>query len=710
MLELNSGRIEDKQLQRRYCEDHVRLFILAHLIWLVGVSRSLNLQVGYEQRMVWLYALRDGLGDQATARIFSALSMTWSDMGAHKHQWVDVLETSCFDAVAQAGGPTLVAFAEVGVLRGEFEYPLPGDTGQAFARRTADLRYVFDLQMQRILARDGPFLIAESDPGFAMHHPLLTPVQPWNQLERFDTSHFALVLNNYFGLDADALMLAQLTRFRGRPLYFFQFVFPAILERMSLHKPASTEQLRAMLNEEFFNNCFARCTQHVGTKIFGGKFDRFVDRNKLTEAMFTTLMMAGGKRRITRSKELQELVAMSAVFAPEDTLWSLETDNLQREIDLKYEFVIWQALLEVGWERNRRYDDVRDGILSGLRWTEASERAKRDIRTKALFAWYFVRTQHFNPEQRLLSSVFAPFLPAGFEWPAKFADTTISISQYVSLNARQAFTSLLTEPNTDAWICSVLDGSAGADLALLHTTGGERGVFAIQCKVKQGIDFQTALWSVTPGCQYLSCEKKAIKRRFENANNGNNSAIGAIFVPPVTAATPTAIASTNAPILTAPTTPTTATNPTMEAATITTTTTHLDSSEELTEGGTAPTATTTVTAAATAVATAAATTVATTVATTNAPKKLITAKRAQFEALIRAQPDIQRRWLRGILSVQPFSAGLVERVNRANATVCQDQPVILLTNASKVLRLDFTQAGVIGEHPRKDLIFAPLCV
>jgi len=56
-------------------------------------------------------------------------------------------------------------------------------------------------------------------------------------------------------------------------------------------------------------------------------------------------------------------------------------------------------------------------------------------------------------------------------------------------------------------VCYQIDNRARADILSLFSINGYPGVLAIQCKVKQALDFEDAVFSVTSGCQYFTTDK-----------------------------------------------------------------------------------------------------------------------------------------------------------------------------------------------------------
>ncbi|KAL6066934.1 hypothetical protein QOT17_009139 [Balamuthia mandrillaris] len=104
------AKTEEEKIEcARTSYDKVKLYIASHVRWLLGVSNKLGLRRGLEQRKAWLYALRNGLGNQGTAAIFNGLVDSCNTC-ADKHKFADKSLSEMLHKAVADFGPLLFAF------------------------------------------------------------------------------------------------------------------------------------------------------------------------------------------------------------------------------------------------------------------------------------------------------------------------------------------------------------------------------------------------------------------------------------------------------------------------------------------------------------------------------------------------------------------------------------------------------------------------
>eukprot|EP01103_Thecamoeba_quadrilineata_P003471 TRINITY_DN1323_c0_g1_i2.p1 TRINITY_DN1323_c0_g1~~TRINITY_DN1323_c0_g1_i2.p1 ORF type:complete len:359 (+),score=48.13 TRINITY_DN1323_c0_g1_i2:75-1079(+) len=162
----------------------VMLFITAHVIWLLAISEALGLKSGVEQRIAWLYALRNGQGNSVVKICFELLLSAYENQKeSSQRKFTDKIMHSALKRATEEFGMLLFAFDEIasskGVAPGLFYQYLHKTNDQtdsslingssSTSSQAADLFYIFRVQMELIINQFPSIFVAMSDTQFSMH-------------------------------------------------------------------------------------------------------------------------------------------------------------------------------------------------------------------------------------------------------------------------------------------------------------------------------------------------------------------------------------------------------------------------------------------------------------------------------------------------------------------------------------------------------------
>eukprot|EP01103_Thecamoeba_quadrilineata_P003472 TRINITY_DN1323_c0_g1_i3.p1 TRINITY_DN1323_c0_g1~~TRINITY_DN1323_c0_g1_i3.p1 ORF type:complete len:357 (+),score=42.15 TRINITY_DN1323_c0_g1_i3:75-1073(+) len=160
----------------------VMLFITAHVIWLLAISYALELKSGVEQRIAWLYALRNGQGNTAVKTCFNHLLYAYNNQEeSSRRVFADEIMSSAFLRATVEFGFLLFAFDEIASSKGvapglfhQYLYKTDDQTdlinrSSSTSSQEADLFYMFRVQMKLIINQFPSIFVAMSDTQFSMH-------------------------------------------------------------------------------------------------------------------------------------------------------------------------------------------------------------------------------------------------------------------------------------------------------------------------------------------------------------------------------------------------------------------------------------------------------------------------------------------------------------------------------------------------------------
>jgi len=476
--ELKKETIEKEEEKRkraiataRQGYDYVRLYVLAHVIWIAAISAHLKLEKGVEQRIAWLYALRNGDGNVATADIFRKLLQRYTTFIGNKHQFVDTEVMTYIKNLTKDYGPVLFAFDEIassqGCVPGLFfhwdgyttkagfqarESELRNNPNRSTVQQAADLFYIFRVLMRRLLSDFPLIFVAMSDTCFSMYDvveqniksPLNGLVLPWSQFQSFDENDYYQFFRTYFFTDDrhEENLKARLVQFRGRPHFFFVTLKARLFTLLSKHKPQNQEILWSHLEAGFFKKTFNKCVSSFSKEVIEKHWDHnqscsLVSSHTVSSTMkqlHASLYLGGGKVKIRSSNRLKELITTGLLFSSKLSNQAVEFKDAIL-VDLHQEPVVKTALQSYGDLQLEQKSDHITHYLSEL-LTDANQHcglltAIKGQLGELLATWFLikrVRSLKKTNEQVLLSDVLEPLLPKGFSWPTHFQHATISVS------------------------------------------------------------------------------------------------------------------------------------------------------------------------------------------------------------------------------------------------------------------------------------------
>jgi len=461
---------EDKIKHAKVGYDKLRLYVTAHVVWLLAISKQLKVQRGFKQRLAWLYALRNGLGNKAVNKVFTDLLNEYAAQ-SDGHIFADTIMNSTLDSISRQFGPLLFAFDEISYAKDiapglfyhynlyeqkheemhsirDSEIITPKTNTQA-----ADLFYMFRVHMRRLISDFPSVFVAMSDTQFSMHDivehgsksPLNDLVEPWAHFHDFTLVDFCSFFHDFFGLDDLELkeLKPHLNRFCGRPHFFYTTVRANLFELCSRNKPKDqTELLRYLKEEKFFEKNFEECTRNFSKNVIkrNWKNQKSYDvdsRQTIANDMrmiHTALVMGSVNTVVHSDAHLKELISTGLLFSPDLSQKALATPFTPVTISLSHEPIVETALRKFGDVAVFKRDHVLECLGSPIFRTTTTGAVLTAIKgelTEQMLAWIIIKNTLDilrTNKTALLKDVLKPLLPDGYVWPAAFNNATVAES------------------------------------------------------------------------------------------------------------------------------------------------------------------------------------------------------------------------------------------------------------------------------------------
>ena len=367
--------------------DTVKIFVISYILWVCIISKKLGYtKSSQQQRIAWMYALRNGDGNKAVLKILEYLYKLFDDSGENSHNFTTELWKKTLDLVKPFSS-ILIAFDKITATQNigaslifhydDFINNDNNNSNKMYERRNseingsanptsqrADLFYVFRVFMRELILNEQSIFVSMSDTSFSMHNvvsqntksPLNSLVAPFSSFKLMGEKDFYEVfLQEYFfskDFQHKEKVLKQLSNFRGRPHHFFTTFLQKLLAICEFSKPKNENELWQEM-QNIFKESFDACVANIIKNILDIKWNETqsissISLGRILRMIHMAILFSGGKVIIQRPDQCKDLISTGTLFYPDLSKNIANKTYQSLEFCFHDEPIIAKAILQYG--------------------------------------------------------------------------------------------------------------------------------------------------------------------------------------------------------------------------------------------------------------------------------------------------------------------------------------------------------------------------